>query len=134
MFGTLPFAYRANSSTEDVVNLALHYVLEHLDFAAKYRRILFMDTCSSIQFQHHPAIGLRGPPLSAAGSEAHLEMDYGLVHAYQNVHIHYDQLSSKTASCPLSFLLCTTQQLFNAKPMAIWRGTADPLLLLEGYD
>lgn len=39
----LQFAYRANRSTEDAVNLALHYVLQHLHTAANYARILYVD-------------------------------------------------------------------------------------------
>ena len=30
-------------STDDAVNMALHYVLEHLDTAGNYARILFAD-------------------------------------------------------------------------------------------
>ena len=39
----LQFAYRANRSVDDAVNMALHYVLEHLDTAGTYARILFVD-------------------------------------------------------------------------------------------
>ena len=43
----LQFAYRANRSTEDAVNMALHYILQHLDTAATYARILFVDFSSA---------------------------------------------------------------------------------------
>ena len=43
----LQFAYRANRSTDDAVNMALHYVLEHLDSAGNYARILFVDFSSA---------------------------------------------------------------------------------------
>ena len=43
----LQFAYRANRSTEDAVNMALHYTLEHLDTAGNYARILFVDFSSA---------------------------------------------------------------------------------------
>lgn len=39
----LQFAYKANRSTEDPVNMAVHYVLKHLDTAANYARILCVD-------------------------------------------------------------------------------------------
>ncbi|KAM3872975.1 laminin subunit beta-4 [Diretmus argenteus] len=43
----LQFTYRANRSTDDAVNMALHYVLEHLDSAGNYTRILFVDFSSA---------------------------------------------------------------------------------------
>ena len=43
----LQFAYRANRSTEDAVTMALHYVLNHLDTAGNYARILFVDFSSA---------------------------------------------------------------------------------------
>ena len=43
----LQFAYRANRSTDDAVNLALHYILQHLDTAGNYARILFVDFSSA---------------------------------------------------------------------------------------
>ncbi len=39
----LLFAYRANRSVDDAVNMGLHYVLQHLDRPATYVRILFVD-------------------------------------------------------------------------------------------
>ncbi len=40
------FAYRSNRSVDDVVALALHYVLQHLDTHNTYARLLFMDYSS----------------------------------------------------------------------------------------
>lgn len=59
VFGLLLFTYRANSSTENAENLALHHVLEHMDSAGNYTRILFMDLCSAFNtilpsvLEHH---------------------------------------------------------------------------------
>ncbi len=39
----LQFAYRANRSVDDAVNMGLHYVLQHLDKPGTYMRILFVD-------------------------------------------------------------------------------------------
>lgn len=41
------FAYRANRSVEDTVNLAIHHILNHLESANTYARILFMDFSSA---------------------------------------------------------------------------------------
>ncbi|TWW65141.1 hypothetical protein D4764_21G0000410 [Takifugu flavidus] len=43
----LQFAYRANRSVDDAVNLALHSILQHLDSPATYARILFVDFSSA---------------------------------------------------------------------------------------
>ena len=43
----MQFAYRANRSVDDAVNMALHYVLAHLDTAGTYARILFVDFSSA---------------------------------------------------------------------------------------
>ena len=40
------FAYRANRSVEDSVNLAIHHILNHRESANTYARILFMDLSS----------------------------------------------------------------------------------------
>ena len=39
----LQFAYRANRSVDDTVNMALHFTLQHLGSPASYARILFVD-------------------------------------------------------------------------------------------
>ncbi|TWW53951.1 putative RNA-directed DNA polymerase from transposon BS [Takifugu flavidus] len=41
------FAYRANRSVDDAVNLALHSILQHLDSPGTYARILFVDFSSA---------------------------------------------------------------------------------------
>ncbi len=43
----LQFAYRANRSVDDVVNMGLHYILQHLDKPGNYARILFVDFSSA---------------------------------------------------------------------------------------
>ncbi len=43
----LQFAYRANRSVEDAVNMGLHYILQHLDKPGNYARILFEDFSSA---------------------------------------------------------------------------------------
>uniref|UniRef100_A0A3B4GQJ3 Reverse transcriptase domain-containing protein n=1 Tax=Pundamilia nyererei TaxID=303518 RepID=A0A3B4GQJ3_9CICH len=39
----LQFAYRANRSVDDAINMALHFILQHLDSPGTYARILFVD-------------------------------------------------------------------------------------------
>jgi len=43
----LKFAYRANNSVDDAVNMGLHYVLQHLDRPGAYVKILFVDFSSA---------------------------------------------------------------------------------------
>ncbi len=43
----LQFAYRANRSVDDAVNMGLHYVLQHLDRPGTYVMILFVDFSSA---------------------------------------------------------------------------------------
>ncbi len=43
----LQFAYWANSSVDDAVNMGLHYILQHLDKPGTYARILFVDFSSA---------------------------------------------------------------------------------------
>ncbi|KAK3569190.1 hypothetical protein QTP86_026472, partial [Hemibagrus guttatus] len=43
----LQFAYRANRSVDDAVNIALHFILQHLDSQGFYARILFVDFSSA---------------------------------------------------------------------------------------
>ncbi len=44
---TLQFSYRANRSVDDVVNMGLHYILQHLDKPRTYVRIPFVDLSSA---------------------------------------------------------------------------------------
>ncbi|KAI2648520.1 putative RNA-directed DNA polymerase from transposon BS [Labeo rohita] len=43
----LHFAYRANRSVDDAVNMGLHFILQHLDRPGTYVRILFVDFSSA---------------------------------------------------------------------------------------
>ncbi|KAI2650743.1 putative RNA-directed DNA polymerase from transposon BS [Labeo rohita] len=43
----LQFAYQANTSVDDAVNMGLHYILQHLDKPGTYARILFVDFSSA---------------------------------------------------------------------------------------
>ncbi len=43
----LQFAYRANRSVDDAVNMGLHFILRHLDRPGTYVRILFVDFSSA---------------------------------------------------------------------------------------
>ncbi len=43
----LQFAYRANRSVDDAVNMRLHFILQHLDRPGTYVRILFVDFSSA---------------------------------------------------------------------------------------
>lgn len=42
----LQFAFGANRSVDDIINMALHFILWHLDSPKSYARILFMDVSS----------------------------------------------------------------------------------------
>ncbi len=43
----LQFAYRANRSVDDAVNMGLHFILQHLDRPGTYVRILFVNFSSA---------------------------------------------------------------------------------------
>ncbi|KAK3571564.1 hypothetical protein QTP86_013194 [Hemibagrus guttatus] len=43
----LQFTYRANRSVDNAVNMALHFILQHLDSPGSYARILFVDFSSA---------------------------------------------------------------------------------------
>ena len=47
LLDTMQFAYRANRSVDDAVNMALHFILQHLDSAGTYARILLVDYSSA---------------------------------------------------------------------------------------
>ncbi len=47
LLDTLQFAYQANRSVDDAVNMGLHYILQHLDKPGTYVRILFVDFSSA---------------------------------------------------------------------------------------
>ncbi|KAI2645814.1 Ribonuclease inhibitor [Labeo rohita] len=46
LLDSLQFAYRANRSVNDAVNMGLHFILQHLDKPGTYVRILFVDFSS----------------------------------------------------------------------------------------
>ncbi len=48
LWDPLQFAYRANRSVDDAVNMVLHYILQYLDRPGTYVRILFVDFSSSL--------------------------------------------------------------------------------------
>ncbi len=81
----LQFAYRANRSVDDAVNMGLHYVLQHLDRPGTYVRILFVDfswafntiipnsscqTNSALHAHLHLSVDQQLPNRQAAASEA----------------------------------------------------------------
>ncbi|KAK3573365.1 hypothetical protein QTP86_024123 [Hemibagrus guttatus] len=43
----LQFAYQANRSVDDAVNMGLHFILQHLDNSGTYVRLLFVDFSSA---------------------------------------------------------------------------------------
>jgi len=43
----LQFAYRANRSVDDAINMGLHHLLQHLDSPGTYARVLFVDFSSA---------------------------------------------------------------------------------------
>src|SRR4029434_4212712 len=43
----LQFAYQANRSVDDAVNIGLHYILQHHDSPGTYARMLFVDFSSA---------------------------------------------------------------------------------------
>ncbi|KAF7644762.1 hypothetical protein LDENG_00215920 [Lucifuga dentata] len=43
----LQFTYRANRSVDNAVNMALHFILQHLDSPGPHARILFVDFSSA---------------------------------------------------------------------------------------
>ncbi len=44
----LQFAYRANRSVDDAVNMGLHFILQYLDRPGTYVRTLFVDFSSAL--------------------------------------------------------------------------------------
>ena len=63
----LQFAYRANRSVDDAINMALHCILHHPDSAGTYARVLFVDFSSAFntivpELLHHKLSQLTVPP------------------------------------------------------------------------
>ncbi len=65
LLDSLQFAYRANRSVDDAVNMVLHFILQHLDRPGTYVRTLFVDFSSDHQLPDRPAAG------SEAGENSH---------------------------------------------------------------
>ncbi len=47
MLDPLQFAFRANRSVDDPINMGLHYIMQHLDRPGNHTRILFVDFSSA---------------------------------------------------------------------------------------
>ncbi|XP_061612198.1 galactokinase isoform X1 [Phyllopteryx taeniolatus] len=64
----LQFAYQANRSAIDAVNMGLHFILEHLDSAGTYARILFVDFSSAFNtiIPEHPSFSSSASHLPSA--------------------------------------------------------------------
>ncbi len=60
----LQFAYRANRSMDDAVNMQLHFILQHLDRPETYVRILFVDFSSAFNSSLYPPPSVSGSPAS----------------------------------------------------------------------
>ncbi|KAI5100978.1 hypothetical protein C0J45_9964 [Silurus meridionalis] len=63
----LQFAYRANRSVDDAVNMGLNYILQHLDCPGTYARILYVDFSSAFNtiipgILHSKLLNLTIPP------------------------------------------------------------------------
>lgn len=69
----LQLAYRANRSVDDAVNMALHYILQHMDSAVNYARILFVDFRSAFNTILPP---LTSQALLAEHTQLHPQADH----------------------------------------------------------
>ncbi len=67
----LQFAYRANRSVDDAVNMGLHYVLQHLDRPGTYVRILFVDFSSAFNTNIPTLLQPKLTQLSVSSSICH---------------------------------------------------------------
>ncbi|KAK3509114.1 hypothetical protein QTP70_020225 [Hemibagrus guttatus] len=47
LLNPLQFAYRANKSVDHAINMALHFILQHLDSPGTYAGILFVEFSSA---------------------------------------------------------------------------------------
>ncbi len=50
----LQFAYRANRSVDDAVNMGVHFIQQHMDRPGTYVRILFVDISSALVHPYTP--------------------------------------------------------------------------------
>ncbi len=93
------FAYRANRSVDDAVNMGLHYILKHLDKPGNLRKDLICGLQLGLQYPHawpslrqtdtarcahlHPSVDHQFPDRQAAASEA------GQTHIHNSHHQHW---------------------------------------------
>ncbi len=71
LLDSLHFAYRANKSVDDAVNMGLHFILQHLDRPGTYVRILFVDFSSAFNTIIPDSLhSSPSPPPSVSGSPA----------------------------------------------------------------
>ncbi len=71
----LQFAYRANRSVDDAVNMGLHYILQHLDKPGTYARNLFVDFSSAFNTIIPDTLQNK---LTQLSSPLHLSVDHQL--------------------------------------------------------
>ncbi len=71
----LQFAYRANRSVDDTVNMGLHYILQHLDKPGNYAIIFFVDFSSAF---NTIMPDLLSDKLTALCAHLHLSVDHQL--------------------------------------------------------
>uniref|UniRef100_A0A8C1D980 Reverse transcriptase domain-containing protein n=1 Tax=Cyprinus carpio carpio TaxID=630221 RepID=A0A8C1D980_CYPCA len=64
----LQFAYQANRSVDDAINMGLHFILQHLDKTGTYVRILFVDFSSAFNTIIPPALQTKLTQLSVPSS------------------------------------------------------------------
>uniref|UniRef100_A0A9J8BSP0 Reverse transcriptase domain-containing protein n=1 Tax=Cyprinus carpio carpio TaxID=630221 RepID=A0A9J8BSP0_CYPCA len=64
----LQFAYRANRSVDDAINMGLHFILQHLDKTGTYVRILFVDFSSAFNTIISTALQTKMTQLSVPSS------------------------------------------------------------------
>ncbi|KAI4893083.1 hypothetical protein NFI96_025602, partial [Prochilodus magdalenae] len=72
----LQFAYRANRSVDDVVNLTLHFILQHLDSHGNYARVLFVDFSSAFNTVVPQLLQAKLSQLSVPGSMCRWIVDF----------------------------------------------------------
>ncbi|KAI4882434.1 hypothetical protein NFI96_025329 [Prochilodus magdalenae] len=106
----LQFAHRANRSVDDVVDLTLHCILQHLDSHGNYARVLFVDFSSAFNTVVPQLLQARLSQLSVPDSMCRWIVDF-LTDRRQQVRLGEHTLDLRTLStgvpqgCVLSPLL-----------------------------
>ena len=72
----LQFTYRANRSVDDVVNMALRFMLQHLDSPGTYTRVLFVDFSSAFTTTVPELLQIKLSQLSAPDPICQWIMDF----------------------------------------------------------